>query len=173
MDHAERYRQRERRHEHIAQRCQAEKQKADNEGSASDAVVEPPAHERTDDDSDEREDRGTDAGNRLGPAQALNEERERRKAHDVVREDAEIHEDDKDKVLRPQLRLRALRCICLCHRFLPLRAFCNSTGPCPQRRATLSSTGLTPKGPLIDSSALYDAGRLQPRKAQSLPDREI
>jgi hypothetical protein len=58
----------------------------------------------------------------LGPAQTLDEERERREAHDVIREDAEIHEDDKDKILRPQLRLRALRCILLCHRFLPLRA---------------------------------------------------
>ena len=68
MDHAERYRQRERRYEHIAQRREAEKQKADNKSRAPDAVVEPPAHEWTDGDSNEREDGCADAGNCLGPA---------------------------------------------------------------------------------------------------------
>ena len=141
-----------------------------------DGLLDAPADEWTDDDSNEREDGCADAGNCLGPAQALDEERERREAHDVVREDAEIHKDDEDKVFCPQLWLRALRCICLCHRFLPLRAFATAQGHARRGERPFHQLDLRQKGhSLIHLHYTTQAGtgHEKPRACLKLPDATL
>ena len=104
VDHAQGDGQGHHRHEHVSERGEAHEHEPDHEGDPADSVVEPPAHEGSHDDRDEREDRGADARNGLRATEALDEEREGGEAHDVVRKHAEVHEDDEDEVAGPEPR---------------------------------------------------------------------
>ena len=105
MDHSKQNGRSKDRRQDISHGSHRQQDQSHHENCAARAIVEPP-HERTHDDGDEAEEGSAHAGKGLGATQALYEERERREAHDVVREHAEVHEDDEHEVTRPQLALR-------------------------------------------------------------------
>lgn len=105
MHHADGNRHGQHGDKHIAQRRQAHEDKAGNKRCPTNAIVEPPAHKRPDNHGHKREGRHADARHGLGAAKALDVEREGREAHDVVCEDAQVHQDDKNQLARPQLGL--------------------------------------------------------------------
>lgn len=103
VKHAEGDTHRKDRHEHIAQRRGAQEEQAYHERHFTNTVIEPPAYKRPDDYGYKGKGCRADACDRLAATQALDIEREGGEAHDVVGEDAEVHQNDEHQVARPKL----------------------------------------------------------------------
>ena len=103
MEHAEADGNRKHRHRHIPKGRGGKCQKPHDQHHAARSVIEPPTDKWTHNHGNKRKRRRAYASKCFGAAQALDIERKRREAHDVIDEHAEIHQGDKHQVARPEL----------------------------------------------------------------------